>query len=88
MLGRTKRMNPNSDSIQLLNTAIIKSKEKKINIAYEQRLKNICESPVITALEKAIVHLADSEKISRDHFLIKLIALKDIFNITTGFIGL
>lgn len=61
------------DSIQLLNTAIIKSKEKKIDNSYEERLKEICKSPALTALNKAISTLAESEKISKDQASIQII---------------
>lgn len=61
------------ESIQLLNTAIIKSKEQKINISYEDRLSKTCASPAIKALEVAIASLAESEKISRDQAAIKII---------------
>lgn len=54
------------ESIQLLNTAIIKSKEKTVNGQYEERLTTLSDSPAIKALNKAITALADSEKISRD----------------------
>jgi hypothetical protein len=50
------------ESIQLLNTAIIKSKEKSIDSSYEQRLKEICDSPVLVSLNKAINSLAQEEK--------------------------
>lgn len=56
----------NIDSIQLLNTAIIKSKEKKIDAGYEKRLEELFKGPVIESLNKAINHLADTQKISRD----------------------
>ncbi len=54
------------ESIQILNTAIIKSKEKKIDIAYEENLKNICKTPAIEAINKAITYLSETQKISRD----------------------
>jgi hypothetical protein len=54
------------EPIQLLNTAIIKSKEKAINQSYEARLNKICNSPVMGAINKAIAFLAEDQKISRD----------------------
>lgn len=53
-------------SIQLLNTAIIKSKEKKIDKSYEDRLNSLNDSPAIEAINKAISSLAESQRISRD----------------------
>lgn len=61
------------ESIQLLNTAIIKSKEKTINSDYEERLTTISDSPAVKALNKAITLLADSEKISRDQASIAIV---------------
>ena len=54
------------DSIQVLNTAIIKSKEKKIDSSFEEKLAKTCQTPAIRALAIAVAQLADSEKISRD----------------------
>ena len=50
------------EPIQLLNTAIIKSKEKKIDYSYEDRLSKICQSSSIKSLTMAITHLSESEK--------------------------
>ena len=63
----------NLESIQLFNTAIIKSKEKKIDNTYEERLRNVCATPVLEALHKAAIHLSDSQKISRDQAAIQII---------------
>ncbi len=54
------------ESIQLLNTAIIKSKEQKISHSFEERLTKLNESPVIEHLNRSIAQLAESQKISRD----------------------
>jgi hypothetical protein len=54
------------ESIQILNTAIIKSKEKKIDRTYEARLQDLCKSPALKAINKAISQLSEEEKISRD----------------------
>lgn len=61
------------DSIQLLNTAIIKSKEKRIDNSYEERLKKINNSPAIDAINKAIAIMSDSQKISRDQAALQVI---------------
>jgi hypothetical protein len=75
-------MTSHLDSIQLLNTAIVKSKEKKINSSYESRLKDVCNRPAMDALNKAIIFLADSEKISRDQAATQIIdTLRDLDNV-------
>lgn len=63
------------ESMQLLNTAIIKSKEKKIDGSYEVRLKNISESPALEAINKATAYLSESQKISRDQAAVQIIEL-------------
>jgi len=54
------------ESIQILNTAIIKNKEKKIDKSYEDRLQQICQTPALEAINRSITYLAEAEKISRD----------------------
>ena len=61
------------ESIQLLNTAIIKSREKAIDGSYDERLKKLCETPAMAAIDKAITFLAEEQKISRDQSAIQLI---------------
>ncbi len=61
------------DAIQLLNTAVIKSKEKRINACYEDRLAKICNSPVMSALLVAIDHLSEDQKISKDHASVQIV---------------
>ena len=66
-------MTDNQESVQLLNTAIIKSKEKKIDSSYEQRLSKTCDDPAIASLAVAINHLAETQKISNDQAAIQII---------------
>jgi hypothetical protein len=61
------------ESIQIINTAIIKSKEKKINQGYEERLSKICNSPAIDAFHKSIAYLSENQKISKDQAALQLI---------------
>ncbi len=61
------------ESIQLLNTAIIKSKEKKINTTYEERLIKINQSPEIEALNKCIAQFAEARKITKDQASLQMI---------------
>jgi hypothetical protein len=61
------------ESIQLLNTAIIKSKEKRIDNSYEERLSKINNSPAIEAINKSISILAETQKISRDQAALQVI---------------
>ena len=65
--------NENQELIQLLNTAIVKSKEKKIDSSYERRLAEICKQPAVNALAGAISSLAETEKISRDHAALQIV---------------
>ena len=63
----------NLESIQLFNTAIIKSKEKKIDNSYEERLRSVCATPVLEALNKAAICLSDSQRVSRDQAAVQII---------------
>lgn len=75
------------ESIQLLNTAIIKSKEKKINSSYEERLTKINNSPAIEAINKSISLLAESQKISRDQAALQVIeAIRDLDNVWSDYV--
>jgi hypothetical protein len=56
----------NQEEIRLLNTAILKSKEKTIDTSFEKKLYNSCKKPAISALGLAISHLSESQNISRD----------------------
>lgn len=66
-------MSDKQDAIQLLNTAVIKSKEKRINATYEERLAKICNSPVMSALLVAVDHLSEDQKVSKDHAAVQMI---------------
>jgi hypothetical protein len=66
-------LNVNQDAIQLLNTAVIKSKEKKINTSFESKLTTVCASPVMSSLIVAIDHLSETQKISKDHAAIQIV---------------
>lgn len=66
-------MSDKQDAIQLLNTAIIKSKEKKINATYEERLSKVCSSPVMSAILVAVENLSEEQKISKDQASVQII---------------
>ena len=40
---------------------------------YEERLRNICNTPVMDALDKAVTYLSDTEKMSRDQAAVEVI---------------
>ena len=63
----------NQELVQLLNTAIIKTKEKRIDSTYEERLTKTCDSPAIKALATAIAELSEKQKISRDQAAIQIV---------------
>lgn len=66
-------MSENLETLQILNTAIVRSKEKKIDNSYEEKLRNLCSGSAISALNKSIIYLSEHEKISRDEAALKLI---------------
>lgn len=59
--------------IQVLNTAIVKSKEHRIDSSYEKRLLKACERPAFKVLTVAINHLSESEKLSRDQAALQIV---------------
>lgn len=63
----------NQELVQLLNTAIIKTKEKNIDSSYEERLSSTCKSSAISALSLAIQHLSETDHISRDQAAMKIV---------------
>lgn len=80
-------MSENQDAIQLLNTAVIKSKEKRINASYEDRLEKICNSPVMEALLVAIDHLSEQEKMSKDQAAISIVeTVRDLDSIWNDYV--
>ena len=77
----------NKEFAQIINTAIIKSKEKRINSFYEERLIAVCQHPAIKALELAISHLSSTQKISQDQAAIELIeAIRELDNIWDDYV--
>lgn len=73
--------------VQLINTAIVKTKEKKINLSYEERLSKVCQDPAIKALAIAVNHLSDEQKISRDQAAIQLVeTLRDLDSIWNDYV--
>jgi hypothetical protein len=77
------------ESMQLLNTAIIKSKEKNINKVFESRLSELSDSPAVKALDKAISILAEDQQISRDQASVELIdTLRELDQIWNDYVTL
>ena len=72
---------------QIINTAIVKSKEKLLDGFYEERLVAICQHPALKALNVAISHLSSTQKISRDQAAIELVeALRELDNIWEDYV--
>lgn len=77
----------NLESIQILNTAIVKSKEKSINKSYEDRLIKICESPALEAINTSISFLAEKQKISRDQAACQIIeTIRDLDQVWNDYV--
>lgn len=58
---------------QLLNTAIVKSKEQTVRSNFQERLQAVCNSKAVESIGIAAKHLADAENISHDQAMGKLI---------------
>ena len=63
----------NQELIQLLNTAIVKTKEKRIDSSYEDRLSETCKTPAVKALSIAIESLSETQNISRDQAAMQIV---------------
>jgi hypothetical protein len=75
------------ESIQLINTAIIKSKEKKINYSFEERLNKVCNSDVIEMMNKMIAQYAETKKISRDQAALQVVeAIRELDAIWSDYV--
>jgi hypothetical protein len=69
----------NQEEIRLLNTAVLKNKEKTIDTSFEKRLYNSCKKPAISALGVAISHLSETQNISRDQAALLIVeAIKEL----------
>ncbi len=80
-------MHNNQESIQLINTAIIKGKEKKIDTTYEDRLNQACNSSAIAAISNAITQLAETDRISYDQAAIKIVeTIKELDQVWTDYV--
>lgn len=77
----------NHDSVQLLNTAVVKSKEKIIDNTFEDRLSKVCNSEAIKSISIAIEHLSESQKISRDDAATQIVeTLRELDNIWSDYV--
>ena len=65
----------NQELLQLINTAIVKTKEKEINSSYEERLAKACQASTIKALGLGIAHLGQEEKISQDQACMQIVEM-------------
>lgn len=61
------------ETLQLLNTAIIKRREKSIRANFEERLRNLQDSPALDILQKAIIQLAEQKHVTRDQAALMVI---------------
>ncbi len=58
---------------QLLNTAIVKSKEQTVRSNFQERLQAVCQSKVMESIGIAAKHLADAEGISYDQAMAQMV---------------
>jgi hypothetical protein len=65
----------NTEEIRLLNTAIIKLKEKNIDPHFENNLFQTCQKPAVASLGLAISHLSETLNISRDQAVFQIVEL-------------
>lgn len=63
------------ETIQLLNTALVKRRERWIDPKFQERLTFFSKSPALESLQKAINHLSEQEKITKDQATVMLVEL-------------
>ena len=77
----------NQEFVQLINTAIIKTKEKKIDSSYEERLSETCKTPAIQALSLAVGHLSEGQGISYDQAATQIVeVVRELDSIWTDYV--
>jgi len=75
------------ESLQILNTAIIQSKNKDINVSYEDRLNELKKSPALNALGKSIAILSKEQGISNDQAAQQIVeTIRSLDKIWTDFV--
>lgn len=65
----------NQECIQLLNTAIIKTKENTLDKSYEVRLSEACSHPAMNSLAMAIQHHSENARITPDQAAVEIVEL-------------
>ena len=76
------------ETLQLLNTAIIKRKEKTMRANFEDRLRSLQDSPALDILQKAIIQLAEQKNVTRDQAALMVIeTVNELENIWSEFIA-
>ncbi len=76
------------ETLQLLNTAIIKRKETSIRANYEERLRSLQDSPALDILQKAIIQLSEQKNVTRDQAALMVIeTVNELESIWSEFIA-
>ena len=75
--------------IKLLNTAVIKSREKRLDVSYEERLKKICNTPAIDAIIHSISYLSQSMNISNEQAALMIVeTIKELDSIWYDYVAM
>lgn len=73
--------------IQLMNTAILKCKEKDIDLQYEERMNEVSNSPAMSALGVAAKQFAEQQNVSYDQAMIEIFkAVKSLDSIWSDYL--
>lgn len=77
------------DFFKLLNTAVIKSREKKLDVSYEDRLKKLCNTPAIEALGHATSYLSHHLEIPKEEAALMLVeTIKELDNVWYDYVAM
>lgn len=74
-------------AIQLLNTAILKTCQIKLETEIEEKLTKIADSPAVAALNMAITELSNKNKISKDQAAVEIVStIKELDQLWTNYL--
>ena len=76
-----------NETIQLINTAILKSRDLKIDTDLQERMTKISESPVMTILDSAFDEYSKKQKTTKDQAAFQIIStIRELDDIWTQYL--
>lgn len=77
------------ETLQLLNAAVIKIKERSVRANFEDRLRSLQDSVALEILQKTISHVSAQQNITRDQAALQVIeAVIELKNVWDEYIAI